>query len=320
MGMTSEPGEPKLDLEPGPTTPVARYKITGRGFFSEFNILVFAYAHCLAHGRALFVDIGGTAGPWRELFPHFLPSAKGLRRADVTLDAKTSDGRWNEVWLAMRKEVRDACLEKRWVSVPSLQFEGPFDELVFLAARRLFRPHASLVAWASAARQAMGLDEVPYSAVQLRRGDKVHGYRSPKGEWVVETEIAPFALYVECLQKLAPDIRDVFVLSDDYEAFAEARAQYPDYRFHTLCEPHERGYFHGAQQSAPDDVKLENLRKLLVTVMIASGSLAFAGTYLSNLSIGVHLLHHRRSGCACIENSRPWPALEPLFMPGRDQI
>jgi hypothetical protein len=312
--VTSEPGR---TLDPSP--PAASYKISGRGFFSEFNILVYAYAHCMAHGRALFVDVGRTAGPWRQLFSSFPPGASGLRGTGISLAPKT-DGKWNEAWMAMRREVRDACLEKRRVRAPQLGFEGTFDELVVLAAHELFRPHAGLVERASGARRAMGLDVLPYAALQLRRGDKVEGYRSPKGEWVVETQIAPFALYAECLGKLAPDIRDVFVLTDDYAAFEEACSQYPDYRFHTLCEPHERGYFHGVQQAAPDEIKLANLEKLLVTVLIARQSSAFVGTRWSNLSIGVWLLHQDRSRCASIELSRPWPPLDPLFLPGRDEI
>jgi hypothetical protein len=323
--MAFQSGTPVLDPSRDRPIPAALYRITSRGFFSEFNILTYACAHSLEHGRTLFVDVAPGAGPWRELFSPFpkpgsVLSSNPRFHLEMSLVSKLETGTWNPDWVAMREAVRDACLEKRWVKAPLAGFEGPYDEFVVAVARKLFRPVASLNARAEAARQAMGLYKVPFSAVQLRRGDKVHGYQSPKGKWVVETEIAPFAAYAECLAKMAPDIRDVFVISDDYTAFEEARAEFPQYRFHTLCDPSERGYIHADQQAASDETKLANLQKLLVTVMIARDSQAFVGTYFSNLSIGVYLLHRHRSRCVSMDLGQPWPPRDPWFMPGRDEI
>ena len=130
--------------------PWARYKVAGRGFFSEFNILAFAFAHCLVHGRGLCVDISKSAGPWRRLFPDLPQGTAGRPEADrfaeeISLVPKLPDRSWNPQWASMRREVRDGCLEARRVSVPELGFEGSYGELVVLAARSLFRPNAMLV-------------------------------------------------------------------------------------------------------------------------------------------------------------------------------
>ena len=321
--MTFAPRERPAQASSGPAGPWARYKITGRGFFSEFNILAFAYAYCLVRGREMAIDVSKTAGPWRRLFPH-LPPGAGARRAvggdEISLESKLPDWSWNPQWTAMRQEVRDGCLHGTRVSVPDLGFEGPYRELAVLAARTLFQPNRDLVQRAAAAKLALGLGGVPFAAIQLRRGDKVEGYDNGKGQFVVETQVADFAAYAECLDKIAPGMREVFVITDDYTAVEEARAGYPHFRFHTLCEPHERGYFHIAQQGATAEVKLANLEKLLITVIIAQGSEAFVGTYWSNLSIGVYLVHPHQDRCAAMDLAKPWPPLEPLFMRGRDEL
>ncbi len=321
--MTSEPQQRPADSGSRAGRPWARYKVTGRGFFSEFNILAFAYAYCLVRRRELAIDVSKTAGPWRQLFPE-LPPGSVARRAhggdEISVEPKLPDWSWNPQWTAMREEVRDGCLHGTRVNVPELGFEGSYRELVVLAARTLFRPNPDLVRRAAAAKLALGLEGLPYAAIQLRRGDKVEGYDNGKGQFVVETQVADFAAYAECLDKLAPGTRDVFVITDDYTAVEEARAGYPHLRFHTLCEPHERGYFHLAQQHATAEVKLANLEKLLITVIIAQGSDAFVGTYWSNLSIGVYLLHPHQERCAAMDLAKPWPPLEPLFMRGRDEL
>ncbi len=312
-------------LSRGHGRPWARYKVSGRGFFSEFNILAFALAHCLVHGRRLCVDISNSAGPWRQLFPGLPRGAAERPETDgsaeeISLEPKLPDWSWNPQWAAMRKQVRDGCLEARRVGVPELGFEGSYSELVVLAARTLFQPNATLVERAAAARRELELDGRPYAAVQLRRGDKVEGYDNGRGRFLVETEIADFAAYAECLEKLAPDISDVFVIADDYTAVEDARSGHPRFRFHTLCEPHERGYFHAVQQDAAPEIKLANLEKLLITVLIAIGSEAFVGTYWSNLSIGVYLLHPHQDRCAAMDLARPWSPYDPLFMRGRDEL
>lgn len=307
------------------TRPSARYRVTGRGFFSEFNVLAFAYAHSLAHGRTLFAEIKPGAGPWDELFlgrpaGFFVRPMRDAPAGEISLEPKLADGQWNPRWGTMRREIRDGCLEKRRVRAPELDFEGPYEDLVVLAARGLFQPNDQLALRAAAAKRALGLDRRPYAALQLRRGDKVHGYDNGKGGFVVETGIADFAHYAECLDKVAPGIEDVFIISDDYESVEDARARYPRWRFHTLCEPHERGYFHAAQQSAAPEVRRANLEKLLTTVIVACDSEAFVGTYWSNLSIGVHLLHPHRDRGVSMDVSRPWPPMHPLFMRGRNEL
>ena len=315
---------PPAELQPG-TRPSARYRVTSRGFFSEFNVLAYAYAHSLAHGRTLFVEIKTAAGPWWELFLGQPPGlvARPVKygpEGEISLEPKLKDGHWNPAWGAMRVEVRDGCLERRRVRAAALDFEGTYEELVVLAARGLFQPNERLVERARAAKRAMGLDRAPYASIQLRRGDKVHGYDNGKGRFVVETRIADFADYAEALEKVAAGIEDVFVIADDYESVEEARRRYPQWRFHTLSEPHERGYFHAEQQSAAPEVQRANLEKLLTTVMIAREAEAFVGTYWSNLSIGVYLLHPHRERCVSKDLARPWPAMHPLFMRGRDEL
>jgi hypothetical protein len=295
------------------------YRLSHRGFFSEFNILAYAHADCLAHGRRLYVDERTSPMAWRELFSAFPPSVEELDAsafaAVIGMAPKASDGAWR----AMRQRVRDACLQRRTVEAPAIGFDGPFDELVFWAARALFRPQPDLVAEAAAARRDLGLVG-PFSAVQIRRGDKTEGYLNGRGERVVETTKTPFVVYAECLERLAPGVRDVLVLTDDYGAFEEARAAHPDLSLRTLCAPSERGYFHADHLVQPPEQRFADLRKLIVSVILARDSAAFVGTFWSNLSTAVCMLHADRSRCASIDLEQEWPAFDPLFLRGRDTL
>jgi hypothetical protein len=295
-----------------------RYRLSNRGFFSEFNILAYAYADCLARGARLYVDDRKCGVRWRALFSPFPPGVDQLdpRAEVIELSPKGGDGAWQ----AMRKAVRDACLERRPASAPALGFEGPFDQLVFAAAAELFKPTSDLSAEAERDLRRLGLELASYCAVQMRRGDKTEGYVNGRGKLVVETTAMPFAVYAECLEKLAPDVRDVLVLTDDYGAFEEAREAHPEFRLHTLCAPHERGYFHAEHLAQAPERRLADLRRLIVTAILARSSAAFVGTYWSNLSTAVFMLHQDRARCASIDLSQAWPPLDPLFLPGRDVI
>ena len=297
-----------------------RYRLSNRGFFSEFNILAYAYADALAAGRQLYVDERKSGIPWRALFSVFPPGAEALdpsrHAAVITLSPKGDDAAWR----AMRRSVRDACVEKRLVSAPALGFEGPFDELVFAAAAALFRPTDDLLAEAGQALSDLGLGRGPFCAVQIRRGDKTEGYLNGRGKLVIETTEAPFAVYAECLQRLAPGVRDVLVLTDDYRAVEEARASHPGYRLATLCDPGERGYHHAEHLAQPPEQRLADLRRLIVSVVLARASAAFVGTFWSNLSTAICMLHADRRRCASIDAAQEWPLYDPLFLPGRDTL
>jgi hypothetical protein len=297
-----------------------RYGLSRRGFFSEFNILAYAKAWCMSRGRTLYLDHRKADAPWRELFSPFPPSVDELEPARhsavINLVPKAPDGAWQ----GMRKDVRDAVLERRRVTLPAIDFDGEYEALVFRAARELFRPRPGLVQQAAEARASLGLDAVPYCAVQIRRGDKTEGYVDKKGRLVVETSAQPFAVYADCLNRLAPEVRDVLVLTDDYGAFEAAREADPDRRFHTLCAPDERGYVHADHLKKPAAARLEAFEKLIVSVMLARDSQAFAGTFWSNLSTAVCMLHRDRTRCAAIDPAQEWPPYDPLFLRPRDTL
>jgi len=297
-----------------PAREAIRYSLTRRGFFSEFNVLVFGYAFALTTGRHIFVDQQKLPTPWGELFRDALPAIESVDpgRYDRVIDLHPKGFRaeWND----MRRTIRDACFRRDHVSVPGFGFDGPIDELIFTLADWLFTPRQELVDEALAAERALGLDRAPFCAVQLRRGDKTEGYLNAKGRLVVETAAVPFEAYAQRIARIAPDVRDVFVLTDDYGEFEAARQSHPDFRFHTLCGESERGYFHFDHLDRSLEEQLSNVRKLLVTVILARRSAAFVGTHWSNLSTGVYMLHPHRARCACVDEDEDWSEFDPMFL------
>lgn len=303
-----------------PDPPGAReailYSLTNRGFFSEFNILAYVLAYSAITDRKIFVGEDGDGTFFRKLFATQLPHHADLVADgyDTVIDMHPKANR--PEWNAMRTWIRDACLQRLRVCLPWMDFEGEVSGLISHMARALFRPRQSIIAQAREAERELGLQGVPYCAIQIRRGDKTEGYLNAKGQLVVETQAAPFSAYAERLSRVAPQIRDVLVLTDDYEAFEEATACAHDLRLRTLCSTTERGYVHREHASLPAPVRLERLEKLLASVILASRSEAFVGTNWSNLSTAIYLLHGRQHRCASIDPPQEWPPSDPLLLPG----
>jgi hypothetical protein len=62
----------------------------------------------------------------------------------------------------------------------------------------------------------------PYAAFHVRRGDKIKGYNSARG-LMVEGEDARLSAYIALLDRKAPEIKSIFLMTDDYRAADELR-------------------------------------------------------------------------------------------------
>ena len=68
-----------------------------------------------------------------------------------------------------------------------------------------------------------------YIGCQIRGGDKI-----------TETNLLPAEYYIRLI-KQKTDLRDVFVLTDDYRIFRQVQSLAPDIRWYTLCDSGEKG-------------------------------------------------------------------------------
>lgn len=298
-------GEMEVQPAPGPERDAVLYGLTKRGFFSEINMLVSNLAYAMAAGEDLYLDDSGLVTRWSELLQPTLPMAAELRREQyrrvVVCHPKVDRALWDE----RVRSVKENCDAGLKVDLPAAGFHGTWMELLVRLSRDVFKPRADILATADRLQAELGLDQ-PFYAVHIRRGDKTTGYLKSNGVLRVEGAAVPFDAYAEAAATLAPGLRRVFVLSDDYREVAEAQAQHPQLELITLCTPEEQGYYQDDFLALRRDEQLRSLRRLIVEVLIAARSAAFIGLYRSNVSLMVAALHPHPDKCASVDQAKAW--------------
>jgi hypothetical protein len=151
----------------------------------------------------------------------------------------------------------------------------------------------------------LGLDNEPYCAVHVRRGDKTEGEIRNGVHWS-EGEAIGFGAYVEAMRSLAPGVRRIFMLTDDHRQVVSARADYPQLDIVSLCSPSEEGYRQSEFRARPWGARIEAVRPLMAEVQIALESQAFAGVYRSNVSLIIAALHPRSERCVSVDSQKTW--------------
>lgn len=132
------------------------------------------------------------------------------------------------------------------------------------------------------------LDLENYAVFHIRRGDKVA--IATREDRVYEVEE-----YIDRLDVLAPFIRKVFIMTDDYQVFLELEEKYTNFNFYTLAKPHSRGHDQAVFNYSSSEVKKSNAIDLLTELEIARKSQIFIGSRGSNL---FHLIEYFKiHGC-----------------------
>jgi hypothetical protein len=77
-------------------------------------------------------------------------------------------------------------------------------------------------------------------------------------------------------------VRDVFVLTDDHEAFVHLVRNHPEYRFRTLCSSRESGYYHNFFLGGSAEEKRRQMMNLLTSIEVLRRAEVFVGTFSAN--------------------------------------
>lgn len=127
-----------------------------------------------------------------------------------------------------------------------------------------------------------------YVSLHVRAGDKF-----------TETKMYDFSEYMVPAQRFSQN-REAFIFTDDYTIIEQLRAQYPDWNFHTLCQPTERGYFHRDFIHQNKQFKYQQHLRLFANMDLCARSTKFIGTYSSNpgMFMGMRIGPER---CYCLD-------------------
>lgn len=109
-----------------------------------------------------------------------------------------------------------------------------------------------------------------YLGFHIRRGDKIREYDYNKLE--------------DYMRKAATlsDLRNAFVLTDDYQIIHELEKDHPDWNIYTLCDESEKGYDNSSFMQRDNVYKMDKMVKLFASMEMLAGADYFIGTYSSN--------------------------------------
>ena len=272
------------------------------GFFSEFNNMILAMIYCL--GQEIQFRLYSADAPfvvsrgWSDYFLTFCPETANIlhrlinrRQARQTGAAEAAvvglakrlldtDYLTHELWSAFRADAMDVT--RRYstlgeVDVDVRRLAGVLVQMVWRYTPDCARAVDTLV-------RSLDLPS-HYAAIHVRSGDKAS-----------EVPLYSVAEYVERLKQISP-LKTVFLSTDNYDVFEEARRLYPDYIFRTLCHPSERGYSHGNLMRQTRGQRQAAMVNLLACVDVMVASERFVGTCNSNIGmfVGMRLANDRIS-------------------------
>ena len=280
-----------------------------RGFLAEFNILVCHYAYALSVGEDAFLDDSRAAVFWLDIFEPCLRFRSELIEQNYGRVTLCGSKVAPEAWNSRRRWVQRACNDDDVVNIPALDFQGTWKDLLFDVTKRLFLPIPEIRAKAAECLIALGLEPGAFGAIHIRRGDKTDGYMAANGTLRVEGEAIDLDLYIAALKNTAPEIKRIFIMTDDYREVVDARRRYPSLDFATLCEPTEEGYRNHDFRGLTHKERVSAIRRLVTEMLISTHSAAFAGAYLSNVSRTVAALHPIPTACCSVDTQVRWIAM-----------
>lgn len=274
------------------------YRLTRRGFYSEINNLLNAVVFGLAHERQLIVDQSRFSDlDWQCLFATQLPIASSELTEKVPAN-----------WVISGLSSRNFHKIRRWAKwrhysriplrFPQMQMGGSMFQVKREIAQMLTRP---LVA----ATFPAGLTE-PFAAMHIRRGDKTEGNLNSKHRLIIEGDDIDPRFYIDKLMLKSPEIKSIFVMTDDYRMIEDLKLAGPDYSIFTFCSPEENGYRQPDFSSLEPVQKVDRIQRLIAETQIAAASSIFLGGFKSNVARFVRLWHAHPERCFSVDGQRWW--------------
>lgn len=257
------------------------------GFFSEYNNMILAMLYCLQNNimfELFSKDANfGTLKGWEDYFEPFCIESSNLyhirynHRHPQKLSFKIKTFTFflkliskthyltYEIW----PKFRNNFFYSSNFDIPKLFIQGDINS----SARKLLD-----ITWKYNRQTSNEINQLIYS---LNLPKKYIGMHIRGGDKFIEWEKVEIEKYMNIIvQKTS--LYDIFVLTDDYRIITELNEKYSDYKFYTLCNKNELGYYHDNFSHKCGAEKRNDMIKLFASMDILSNSDLFVGTYSSN--------------------------------------
>lgn len=287
------------------------------GFFSEYNCMILAMLYCIQH-RIQFklysadANFGYEKG-WADFFEPFCEEeraawhhkfnmrpcgswrvilrTKNFRLFKWKIKRTIYDGLM-KLWrcfhpnLFLTQDIWKKALSREALSrvydIPALGVHGDVVEACHVLVEITWRFRADI------RKQIYNYIDArcnysTFLSCQIRAGDKY-----------IECNLLPVETYVEKLADYL-EIKDVFVLTDDYAVMRQLQARFPYWHWHTFCEEVENGYVHTEFKTRSKEMKRKQLLRFFASIEMIHLSDRFIGTITSNPSIFSFFRHPEKT-------------------------
>jgi hypothetical protein len=175
--------------------------------------------------------------------------------------------------------------EKEYFDIPELKIQGFLQEACKQIINLTWRYNENVEKQIKELISPLNLPQ-HYLGLHIRGGDKLLEHKQEQVEKYIDLAIKN------------SNLRDAFVLTDDYAIIIELRTKFPDWNFWTLCNEREAGYFHSDFSNSSTFQKKLNMIKLFASIEILYRSKMFIGTFSSNpgMYLGMRMAKDKTRG------------------------
>ena len=289
------------------------------GFFSEFNDLIFMILYCLEHKIQfkLYSDDAnfGIEKGWQDYFepfceevherfhriynrhPHYVSWRKIVNADSYKMSCSLL--RWrlkSDLLIGVSKCIRffqegksfdyythdlfeKISVKNKRYYVSELGIDGDYIQAYNVIYNIIYRFKKTVKEEICSLIEGFSLPE-QYVGCQIRGGDKF-----------IEYDLLSVDLYLRKIKEVT-DLKNVFVLTDDYEIIKCLRKMAPEYNWFTFCQPDEKGYYNSAFSKTDPLIKRKRMIHFFASMELLERASLMLGTITSTpcLVLGIRKL------------------------------
>jgi hypothetical protein len=263
---------------------------TLQGFYSEYVSMILAMLYCLDN-KIKFVlyskdaNFGYEKG-WTDFFLPFCEEADDEFNHKYNSGAADYKKKFNPhiikyhllnrnkfLTFELRPYFRSKSFKKKQFYVPELGIDGGLPEACRVLINLTWRYNG---ATQNVINQIISSLHLPqnYVGFHIRSGDKY-----------IETELLGVEQYVEESQNRRSDLKNAFILTDNYELVEAFNDLFKEWNVCTLCKKEEKGYFHGDFVKQNKLYKKERFENFFASIEVLNNATVFIGTFSSNVGL-----------------------------------
>jgi hypothetical protein len=268
------------------------------GFYSEFNNMIFAMIYCLKYQYRFILYTGNSKfninKGWTDFFEPFceeITSSWFHKKFNKRETEPKIKFKYRPIWSAYRLFNGNTALtyelfpkfysrdfEQEQFDFAELELKGNLRDVSREFVKMIYRFNSDTQ---TNVKRIISNIKLPasYASLNIRRGDKD-----------TEFTFVPVTAYVDKAREQT-DLKDFFILTDDYTVIEYLQKDYPDLNFYTLVKKEERGYVHADFMKESSQKRQLDLIKLFASLEVMAGSAVAVGTYTTNpgLFLGMYM-------------------------------